>query len=345
MSQISDFNQMIFYIIFLIFINLIIYFNITRLSKIISIYDFPDKDRKLHETPISNIGGVIIFLNILIIYLFHYFDDNQIFTQKFFQFQYQYVSFFLLSIPIFLMGIIDDKINLRANTKLAFLLIILTLAIWIDPDLQIKKINFSFLEEDIELKRFSVLFSLFCLIIFINAINMIDGIDLLVGTYLLFLILLIILRSDIDYLLILISIGLINFLFLNYKRKLFMGDNGSIYCAYLVGYLFIKSVNYDNAFYSDEIFLAMMIPGLDLVRVALIRMSKRRSPFSSDRFHLHHLISNYYGNRVALILIILLIVIPNIYSLIFEQTLSVIILSLLAYSLIVLFLYKTPKLN
>ena len=116
---------------------------------------------------------------------------------------------------------IDDKINLRANTKLTVLLIILTLAIWIDADLQISKINFSFLEEDIELKRFSVLFSLFSIIIFINAINMIDGIDLLAGIYLLFLILLIILRSDIDYLLIFISIGLINFLFLNFKKKFF----------------------------------------------------------------------------------------------------------------------------
>ena len=116
---------------------------------------------------------------------------------------------------------IDDKINLRANTKLTVLLIILTLAIWIDADLQISKINFSFLEEDIELKRFSVLFSLFSIIIFINAINMIDGIDLLAGIYLLFLILLIILRSDIDYLLIFISIGLINFLFLNFKKNFF----------------------------------------------------------------------------------------------------------------------------
>ena len=50
---------------------------------------------------------------------------------------------------------------------------------------------------------------------------MIDGIDLLAGIYLLFLILLIILRSDIDYLLIFISIGLINFLFLNFKKNFF----------------------------------------------------------------------------------------------------------------------------
>ena len=212
---------MIYLIILSIFVNFIIFLNITKLADVIRIYDIPDQNRKLHKSPIPNIGGVIIFINILIIYLFHFFDDNQILTQKFFQSQYQYISFFLLSIPIFLVGMIDDKINLRANTKLTVLLIILTLAIWIDADLQISKINFSFLEEDIELKRFSVLFSLFSIIIFINAINMIDGIDLLAGIYLLFLILLIILRSDIDYLLIFISIGLINFLFLNFKKNFF----------------------------------------------------------------------------------------------------------------------------
>ena len=266
-------------------------------------------------------------------------------TEKFFRYQHNYISFFIMSIPIFLIGVLDDKINLRANTKLSILLIILTIAIWIDPDLQIQKINLSFLEENIELKRFSILFTLFCIIIFINAINMIDGIDLLAGTYLFFLILLIIFRSDIDYLLILISISLINFLFLNYKRKLFLGDNGSIYCAYLVGYLFIKSVNYDNAFYGDEIFLAMMIPGLDLVRVAIMRISKKRNPFSADRQHLHHLISNHYGTRIAFISIILLIIIPNIYNLIFGHTLLMIVLSFLVYSSSILFLYKTIKLN
>ncbi len=336
---------MIYLIILSIFVNFIIFLNITKLADVIRIYDIPDQNRKLHKSPIPNIGGVIIFINILIIYLFHFFDDNQILTQKFFQSQYQYISFFLLSIPIFLVGMIDDKINLRANTKLTVLLIILTLAIWIDADLQISKINFSFLEEDIELKRFSVLFSLFSIIIFINAINMIDGIDLLAGIYLLFLILLIILRSDIDYLLIFISIGLINFLFLNFKKKIFLGDNGSIYCAYLVGYLFIKSVKYDNAFYGDEIFLAMMIPGIDLVRVAVTRMLNKRNPFSPDRQHLHHLISYHYGTKTALISIILLILIPNVCNLIFKNTLSMMILSFMVYSLIVLFLYKRPKLN
>ena len=145
---------MIYLIILSIFVNFIIFLNITKLADVIRIYDIPDQNRKLHKSPIPNIGGVIIFINILIIYLFHFFDDNQILTQKFFQSQYQYISFFLLSIPIFLVGMIDDKINLRANTKLTVLLIILTLAIWIDADLQISKINFSFLEEDIELKRF-----------------------------------------------------------------------------------------------------------------------------------------------------------------------------------------------
>ena len=88
---------MIYLIILSIFVNFIIFLNITKLADVIRIYDIPDQNRKLHKSPIPNIGGVIIFINILIIYLFHFFDDNQILTQKFFQSQYQYISFFIIN--------------------------------------------------------------------------------------------------------------------------------------------------------------------------------------------------------------------------------------------------------
>ena len=335
-------NYLVF---FSILVNLIIYLNINWITKVIKIYDLPDEERKFHKNPISNIGGFIIFVNLLLISIYLIFDHTIIVNERFFPNSRQYISFFIMSLPIFLLGVVDDKINLSANTKLTITIIILTVTLWIDPDLQINTINFSFINESIELKRFSLVFTLFSIIIFINAINMMDGIDLLAGTYLLFLIFLIIIRSDIDNLLILISIGMLNFLYLNYKRKLFLGDNGSIFCSYLVGYLFIKSVNYSQSFYADEIFLAMMIPGIDLVRVAILRVFKRKHPFSADRNHFHHLIMKNYSSSTALICILMLIILPNMLNLIFGLTLIMIIMSILVYFVSIVILYNMTKLN
>ena len=58
----------IFFIFFIyVAINTLIYFNIYKISKMINLYDAPDYHRKLHKAPISNIGGLIIFFNIILI--------------------------------------------------------------------------------------------------------------------------------------------------------------------------------------------------------------------------------------------------------------------------------------
>ena len=41
---------------------------------------------------------------------------------------------------------------------------------------------------------------------------------------------------------------------------------------------------------SDHIFLIMIIPGIDLIRLFLTRVSKGYSPFKPDRNHLHHIL-------------------------------------------------------
>ena len=53
----------IFYTFFLL-LNLIIFFNYEKISKIINIYDFPN-NRKLHKEKTPLIGGFILVLNLL----------------------------------------------------------------------------------------------------------------------------------------------------------------------------------------------------------------------------------------------------------------------------------------
>ena len=95
----------------------------------------------------------------------------------------EYVSFFLGIIIFFLIGIYDDKFDLSANKKLFLNFFILLFLILLDDNLVIKELNFSFLKYTIELRNFSHLFTILCILLFLNALNTFDGINLQVASY------------------------------------------------------------------------------------------------------------------------------------------------------------------
>ena len=76
---------------------------------------------------------------------------------------------------------------------------------------------------------------------------------------------------------------------------MFMGDSGTMLLAFIISYLFIKSHNSYGKFYADEIFLIMMIPGIELVRLAVSRLLNKKHPFSPDRNHIHHIMLNKFN--------------------------------------------------
>ena len=72
---------------------------------------------------------------------------------------------------------------------------------------------------------------------------MFDGINLQCSSYFLFLNIYLQLILKIDALLILLMIGLIFFMFLNYKNKSYLGDSGVYILAFITGIIIIKSYN------------------------------------------------------------------------------------------------------
>ncbi len=150
----------------------------------------------------------------------------------------------------------------------------------------------------------SVLFTLFVFILVINAFNLVDGIDGLAGSiatissvaFGIFFLL-----ND-NFLLALVSFILVGALlgFLRYnlsdKRKLFMGDSGSLFLGFLLAYQGIsflalnQTVNAPFTVSNAPILLLAILsfPLLDTLRVFAIRIKEKRSPFSPDRNHIHH---------------------------------------------------------
>jgi UDP-GlcNAc:undecaprenyl-phosphate GlcNAc-1-phosphate transferase len=143
-----------------------------------------------------------------------------------------------------------------------------------------------------------------------NALNMFDGINLQSTIYSLIIftsIYLFFINSILTKILIIFLIG---FFYLNYKNKSFLGDSGTLTLAFIIGYIFIRLYNLGLIQNADEIVIYMIIPGLDLIRLFIIRILKKRNPLSSDRLHLHHLIISKYDFKKTITIISLLIILP-----------------------------------
>ena len=87
-------------------------------------------------------------------------------------------------LAFYLYGLYDDKYNLSANAKLIIPIVIILFILYLDNDLLIKNIYFfPFSNHSIELKSFSLIFTVLCFLLFVNALNMFDGINLQASSY------------------------------------------------------------------------------------------------------------------------------------------------------------------
>ena len=79
--------------------------------------DIPNKIRKFHSKPTPLAGGQIIFLNLIIYCIILRFENNLFDKEIFFQSQSSLDYFMMTSAMIFLLGFVDDRLNLKPNLK------------------------------------------------------------------------------------------------------------------------------------------------------------------------------------------------------------------------------------
>ena len=272
----------------------------------LNLSDAPD-NRSSHTAPVPTFGGVIFYVSYIIILFFaQYLDVN-------------HVSVTLLaSISIlFFTGLLDDFRNLSPRIKFLFQIIGVAILMF-QPDFRIVSLHGFMGVYEIPL-AISVAGSMFFLLALINAFNLIDGIDGLSG------ITGIIIASFYSFVLFklghyfylsisLATIGtLLAFLRFNFsiKRKIFMGDTGSLVIGLVLGLLLtLKLMAVGDAAHNSlsfnrgqlPLFLAgvLFIPTLDTIRVMLLRFTRGVSMFKPDRNHIHHILIDFgFSHRRA----------------------------------------------
>ena len=294
---------------FLIILNCLILFFYNYIQKKLNIYDYPSED-KIHTKKVPLLGGLIFLFNITIYLVFLTFFQNK-FSLNIFGFTSIVNDFvFIISIVfLFFLGLIDDKKNLSATIRLILLIAIVSLNLVLNSELNINYIKLSFVN-NFSIESYSFFWTLICFLLFINAFNFFDGINLQSSGLIFVICLFFFIKNIFVDFFIVIMISNILFSYLNYNSRTFLGNSGSFFLPFLFGGLFISAYNNDASINADEIVILMLIPGIDLMRLFFLRLLKKISPFQGDRNHIHHLLLKKYPSLIAVGIIQILIWLP-----------------------------------
>ena len=322
---------------------------ILQIAEMKKLYDLPD-ERKIHTKPVASLGGIGIFGGFLLASLL----SISALTNP--EFQY----FFAAAIVIFFLGLKDDLLVLSATKKFIGQVIAASILIHLGG-IRITSMHGLFGFNELP-EAFSLALSYLTIIVVVNSFNLIDGVDGLAATLgLLSMLIFGIYFFAVGmpaYSLLAFSLAgsLIAFLIFNHHpAKIFMGDSGSLMIGLVNSILVIKFITVaDSASVAFPIassaavgFAILIVPLLDTLRVFSIRIFGRRSPFTPDRNHVHHLLLDTGLNHSKVTLTCLTI---NIFFVVLAYvgrglgpTYLMLIMLLLSFTGLGLLYYKKPR--
>jgi UDP-GlcNAc:undecaprenyl-phosphate GlcNAc-1-phosphate transferase len=333
--------------------------SVIRVAKKKNLIDIPGH-RAAHEKPTPSLGGIAIFAGTVFAITmwtpFRYFAGLQ------------YILCAMM--VIFLIGAKDDIMPMSPFRKLGGQFVAASI-LALKADVIITTLYGLFGIEQLPY-WVGLIFSIFVIVLIINAFNLIDGINglaaslgilisLVFGTWFF-----LIERVELAMVAFALTGALIAFLKYNYTpADIFMGDTGSMLVGLVCAILANKFLESHNSYFSEVLpekpFLAiyemksvpaiafgvLIIPLFDTFRVFMTRIIRGQSPFSPDKRHIHHLLldaglSHMQGTGVLVLVNIFFIIL--VFSLQSIGTLALILLVLgLAFLLSTILFVQAKK--
>ena len=266
----------------------------------------PDRSRKFHARPTPLVGGLSIFIAIVLSGKL-YIDLNDL-NGFMPDFSYQLI---IASIPLLFIFLVDDIRGIKPFIRLIFQ-ILLTIYVIFSTDIYLKNLGDLFGLGNIDLGILSIPVTVFCVVGIMNAFNMIDGINGLCAGCAMLSLLFIGFHSGFIYdsMLILIIGSMIGFLIFNLeifgkKRGVFLGDSGSNLIGFWVAWIAIYcSQNQRYGVEPITMIWFVAIPILDCVGLIFTRIKRRISIASPGRDHIHHKLMKKYSSEGTLLIIL-----------------------------------------
>ena len=121
-----------------------------------------------------------------------------------------------------------------------------------------------------------------------------------------------------------------------------MGDGGAYLISAILGCTFIYQYNeMNNYFFGDEVFVILIIPAIDMLRLFIVRLINNKHPFKGDLNHLHHIVLKFTKDKnITVSVTILLCSISSLLLLLNLKTYYILAITLLLY-FILIFYFKT----
>ena len=335
--------------VFLILANIVFFSKADYFAKLFELFDKPDNTRKIHTISVPLLGGISLFFSIfvnLLTFLILELISLEIF-----------LSYLISIFSFFVLGLIDDYKNINPKIKLSFSIIFLTIFLLFFNKYIIYNLSFSSFNKIVSLGIVSIPFTILCFMLLQNAINMIDGVDGLLSISTISILIICFIynfNSDIflKYLILTTIINLFIFIIFNFKKKTFMGDSGTFAISILIGLIIIDTYNQSSISYFnislkvEQIFMILMLPGIDMFRVFLLRISLGKNPFLPDNNHLHHYLLKFFNKYQICLIYLIIILVSNLMINFFPgKTLLVLTITLFSYFSLLFFSYKKLNLN
>ncbi len=289
----------------LIFIGsfLLTYLTIPKIIGVVlykRLMDSPNK-RSSHTVQTPSLGGAAFYYTLIMGFFFiSSWDTNN-----------QAIHIIPGLTILFIIGLKDDLVVLSPGSKLIAQLVAVSFVV-VSNEFTIHSLNGFFNIDEIPYYIYFAI-AVFIMITIINSYNLIDGIDGLasiVGIVILIIYTTIFyLTKEYFYALITISLNACLLAFFGYNvssnKKIFMGDTGSLIVGFIISIMTLKflalkpSSSTELPFILENIPLIaisiLIVPLFDTARVFTIRIANKKSPFSPDRNHTHHVLIDYWG--------------------------------------------------
>ncbi|OOE49389.1 undecaprenyl-phosphate alpha-N-acetylglucosaminyl 1-phosphate transferase [Salinivibrio kushneri] len=263
-------------------------FLMRRFARIVGLVDKPNA-RKLHSGSVPLVGGISICISLL----FFLWNNADLIP---------HTDLYSVSILVLvIIGALDDRFDI--SYKIRFLIqALLSIAMIEVGNIELSTIGNILGTGDIDLGIAGYIITILAVVGAINAFNMVDGIDGLLGglSVVTFagvaFMMTTVNHYDLAYLstamiVIMAPYILFNLGLLGRKRKVFMGDAGSMVIGFtIVWFLLLSSQTGQQASIRPVTCLWLIaIPLMDMAAIMFRRVRRGHSPFRPDREHLHHI--------------------------------------------------------
>lgn len=255
-------------------------------------------EKRLSTKNIPTFGGVAMSLSFFISTRLLGEVENDILQLAFF------------AIFITLIGFLDDIYNLNWKTKFSLQILAIGIPIFtLEIFLQIEallKVNYN--------NVLNSFVSIFWILLIVNSLNFLDNMDGLAATVAIFIAISLSILSyttnqfRLTDICIILFGSILGFSYFNYPTaKLYMGDSGSLFIGYCLGFISILFTwnSEINSFWNlpvPPVILFFSIPLIDFVTVVFSRLKSGTSPMTGGTDHISHRLLNLgYSNRKVLL--------------------------------------------